>query len=858
MPWTAKHVAYGDVARVRDSLGCPEPLAWTLVRRGLSDPEAAREFLAADGALDPPAALAGVAESAERLARAVDRGERITVHGDYDCDGISSTAMLTRALRARGGIVDTFLPSRFTDGYGVSSENVEKLAEAGTQVLVCVDCGTTAVEALTLAHERGMDTIVLDHHLAGGRRPPGLLANPALGRGDDALPSAAGVVLKVARALSALDGDERLSVDPLAELDLAALATVADAVPLRGENRRVVAQGIKAIRENPRVGIKALMDAAGADHRSTDARTLGFTVGPAVNAAGRLDHPSRALDLLLETDPGAARPVAERLWALNSERRDIERQITEEAIAQFEASPDEIRQGAAIVVGSEGWHEGVVGIVASRLTERFERPAIVISINGDQAKGSGRSVPGVDLHGLVSQADEVLTGWGGHEGAVGVQLLPGDIATLRRDLMRSAEGARADIERSRVKRVDAVVAGADLSLGSAEALEQLAPFGRGNAGVSLLIPGAGITGVSTVGQDGRHLRLGLASGGTTSRSIGFSMGHRAPQIDQALRHDVVAGLAIERWQDTVGPRVTLKGIDPLPERDPRRAKDVRAALASDASRRTLSDMLVELDGDARPVAGRRPQAVVDVRGSGSLARVVALSGADNGVVAVVGRTELREPLFSGVLAPSRLRSERLVSFSGDRDAAAARELLDDPRGGAVLGMSDYGSLNDLTLPDGVHLVAVDPPGSANEASALLACAGGGWLHMAWGEEEVAFALQQAASSGDLRAVAARLWPLLSAERLSWDQAAKDMAGVIDASGRRTVGAAVAALAESGLVDVSGDGVRRVDGAPRADLTVTQAARRAAERALQRREYLATAATLQLAPAAPEAVKTARR
>ena len=319
MPWTAAHVAYGDVARVREALDCPEALAWTLVRRGLSDPETAREFLAADGALDPPGDLAGVTDAAQRLVRAIERGETITVHGDYDCDGISSTAMLTRSLRARGGEVTTFLPSRFTDGYGVSGENVEKLAEAGTRLLVCVDCGTTAVDALTLAHERGMDTIVLDHHLAAGRRPPGILANPALGRGHDALPSAAGVVLKVTRALAELDGDGRLGVDPLAELDLAALATVADAVPLRGENRRLVAQGITAIKEHPRVGIRALLDAAGADHRSTDARTLGFTIGPAINAAGRLDHPSRALELFARDRP-RRRPSGGRT-ALGAQQR---------------------------------------------------------------------------------------------------------------------------------------------------------------------------------------------------------------------------------------------------------------------------------------------------------------------------------------------------------------------------------------------------------------------------------------------------------------------------------------------------------------------------------------------------------
>ncbi len=857
MPWSAKRVQYEDVARLRESLACPEPLAWTLVRRGFTDPEEARSFLSADGPLEPPTDLAGVADAAERLAEAIARGEQIVVHGDYDCDGISSTAMLTRAVRSRGGKVSTFLPSRFTDGYGVSTATVERLAGDGAQVLVCVDCGTTARAELERAHELGMETIVLDHHLAGGIRPPGILANPAMGQPHGALPSAAGVVLKVVRQLAELDGPDTLKVDPLDEIDLAALATVADAVPLQDENRRVVAQGIAAIRDHPRPGIRALLEAAGQDYRSVDARTLGFTIGPAVNAAGRLDHPDRALGLLLETDRDAARPVAERLWQLNSERRDIERQITDDAIAQFEASPEEHQSAAAIVVGGEGWHEGVVGIVASRMAERFERPAIVISIDGHDAKGSGRSVAGVDLHGLVSQSDDVLTKWGGHEGAVGLSLARDDIPAFRRALSIAAEGARAAIERSRVKIVDAVVAGSDLSLAGAEAFEALAPYGRGNPTASVLIPGAAIRGVGTMGAEGRHLQIGLTAGGVNSRVLGWSQGHRAQSIDVEKRHDVVAELSIERWQETVGPRVTLRGLDGLDERAPEDGRGTQVALASDQPFRSLTDAVF---AEAPTPSSAGPSAtaahVVDTRGSGALSRVVALSAADNGVLMVASDAVKREAALRTVLSPRRLGCERVAVLSADREATRAREVLEDPRGGSLLGIVDYSSLEGMSPLDGVHVVALDPPSSPKQTSALIGAAGSGWLHFAWGPEEQAFAQHVLMNRTDIRAAARLAWPILrGATEHSWPAIALALRPVMEQVGLWVVADAIRALGEAGLCEVTEDALRVVPDA-HGDLATTPTGRRLIEFRQRGEDYLTRAQTLDVKTVGLAAIATA--
>ena len=254
MSWTASRVPYAQVLALQEALEIPEALAWTLVRRGLGDPEAAREFIDADGPLDPPEQIDGIAEIADRLVLALTRGEKIAIHGDYDCDGVCSTAVLARPLRAAGGDVRTFLPSRFTDGYGVRVETVEMLADEGVTVLVCVDCGTSAVEALERAVELGIDPLVCDHHLAGGVRAPGLLANPALGHAPEDAPAAVGVVFALVRALADRIGTQLVGPDPEREIDLVALATVADAVPLVGQNRRLVIRGLAMMRRETRPG----------------------------------------------------------------------------------------------------------------------------------------------------------------------------------------------------------------------------------------------------------------------------------------------------------------------------------------------------------------------------------------------------------------------------------------------------------------------------------------------------------------------------------------------------------------------------------------------------------------------------
>ncbi len=860
-PWRASRVRYADVLRIREALDCPEPMAWILVRRGLGDPEAAREFLAADGDLGDPEAIDGVGAAADRLVEAIQRGERVAIHGDYDCDGVCSTAILAGALRARGGDVLTFLPSRFTDGYGVSEATVERLADEGARVLTCVDCGTGSVEALTRAHELGLDVIVLDHHLAAGARPPGILANPALGRGMDALPAAAGVVFDVTRTIARrMDGD---LLSPLADagVDLAGLATVADAVPLIDGNRRLVHRALTAIRRGERIGINALCAVAGSNHRSITPRGLSFTLAPAINAAGRLGDATRALDLLLATDEDEAWALARELWQLNTERRDVERLVTVEAIAMVEAETA-ARQGAAItVVAGEGWHEGVVGIVASRLVERFGRPAIVLATADGEAKGSGRSLAGVDLHAIVGDAAALLSRWGGHAGAVGVSLATDDIAAFRMALEESADARRPEIARALTRTVDAVAGGPDLTLDTAEALEALAPFGRGNAEPRLVIPGCGITGITRVG-DGRHLKGRLSAGGVMAPAIGFGMGERGPGLKEAgvdARYDAVARLEVERWQDTVGPRVTLEALVPLPAGPGVPGGCATPCDVTCGNRLGIQALqaLVQSPFAMVPVGepSGPPVAVCDRRGEGRvLPLLTGLAGADGGVVAVVADLPRRRAVLGGVLAPGRLGVEVAV-IGGDRcDRGALRARLALARGGPMLALLDYRVVGDVDLPADVHVVVVDPPASDADMAALRHVGAGRCVHLAWGEVEVAHAARVAEDDLSVREVARTLWPTLTAGGGAWAWDA-ELDGLLAGDGpivrsSRAVAAALAALRDAGLLEVGEDGIRVLAPQGQADLDSTPTGLRAAVLRDQARTLLGRAMTIDPFPNAP--------
>ena len=436
-------------------------------------------FLEAEAA-HPLEAFGGLREAAAVILGHVERRSRITVHGDYDVDGITSTAILVRALRTLGADVDWYLPSRIDDGYGLAAATVERLAARGTQLLVTVDCAITAVDEVAAARAAGMEVVVTDHHAprADGALPEAPIVHPRIGGYPCPDLCAAGVAYKLAQALMAGAGEAPDAVDE--DLDLVALATVADVVSLTGENRRLVRAGLRRLAGTRKPGLQALMDVARVDPSGVDEGAIGFRLAPRLNAAGRLYRADAGLELLLTPDPKRAREIALELDAVNAERRDVETRIRFEAEALL---AEQSAPGApAHVLAAEGWHPGVIGIVAARIAERHYRPTVLIALDGDEGSGSGRSIPGFDLlAGLTAGSDELLR-YGGHRAAAGLTIARNRIDAFREAFVTHAAATLTPEDLVPRERIDAVAPGDALRLELAEELERLKPFGMGNPG----------------------------------------------------------------------------------------------------------------------------------------------------------------------------------------------------------------------------------------------------------------------------------------------------------------------------------------------------------------------------------------
>ena len=539
--------------RMCGELGISHVLAQVLVRRGLGEPGAARRFLEAEEA-HPLEAFGGLRDAAGVILGHVGRRSRITVHGDYDVDGITSTAILVRALRTLGADVDWYLPSRIDDGYGLAAATVERLAARGTDLLVTVDCAITAVDEVAAARAAGMDVVVTDHHSprADGVLPDAPIVHPRIGGYPCPDLCAAGVAYKLAGALLAGAGEDPAAVDE--DLDLVALATVADVVSLTGENRRLVRAGLRRLAGTRKPGLQALMDVARVDPSGVDEGAIGFRLAPRLNAAGRLYRADAGLELLLTGDRDRARQIAAELDAVNAERRDVETRIRFEAEALLaeQSAPG----AAAHVLASEGWHPGVIGIVAARIAERHYRPTVLIALEGDEGAGSGRSIPGFDLlAGLTAGSDELLR-YGGHRAAAGLTIARNRIEAFREAFVTHAAATLTPDDLVARERIDAVAPGDTLRLELAEELERLAPFGMGNPSISLLVPAAQFADPRPMGE-GRHVAFSLAAGGARSRCVQFGAGSSLPAepgepVDAAVR------LEVNRYNGATEPRLILR------------------------------------------------------------------------------------------------------------------------------------------------------------------------------------------------------------------------------------------------------------------------------------------------------------
>ena len=719
--WTCDPYLVERALRLCDALGVSPATAAILVRRGYSDVESARAFLSGTERSDP-LELPGAARGAALLLEHVRAGSRIVVFGDYDVDGVCSTAMMVRALRSVGAEPGWRLPNR-AEGYGLSLDAVRELAESGTGLLVTVDCGVTSTAEVALATELGMAVLVTDHHRPAEALPACPIVHPGLADGPSSELCASGVVLKLAEALRVLAGQPAGEED----IELAGLATVCDMVPLHGENRRIASQGMEALRRTSRPGLRALMEVAGLEAGDADARAAGFRLGPRLNAAGRLQRADASLELLLTEDGDRAREVARELDGLNHDRRETEQRI----LAAADAACADQMSAAAIVVAGEGWHPGVVGIVASRLVERHRRPCVVIGLDGETGRGSGRSISAYDLHaGLTAAADGLLR-FGGHRMAAGLEVRADQVVLLRRTLAAHAGERLTPADLLRMQHVDAVVPGGALGLDLAEELERLGPFGAGNPEPVLMVPSARIEHVTAMGEERKHARFSLVGGGSRVRGVAFRTSQRALSAAGAQPQHVAVGLERNRWNGAVEARVVLRSLSP--------------ARAGQAHEMAGEDFWGELDSEL----DRDPAAWWASAGSGAPGREVR---------------DRRHEGFAGVAGDLLTSGEPVLVVVADveRRRASLEALVAGlaPEGLAVASWSALGGRIDIAAPY-THLVALDPPPVEQGLDLLAAAPSDGLVHLSWGAAECEFARGHWRSQLDLRPSMAELWRALA-------------------------------------------------------------------------------------------------
>ncbi len=802
MPPSAAYAAdpysYAAARAVADDLGLSEPVAVTLVRRGYTTPDLARAFLAAEEA-HPPSAFAGMEEAVDLVLAAIESEARITVHGDFDVDGVCATALLVSTLRGLDADADWLIPDRLKDGYGLGEENVRRLADRGTNLLITVDCGITAVEQVELAKSLGMEVLVTDHHQRAEQLPACPILHPEVSEYPFESLCGTAVAWKLAIALREATGTTSPGAPP--DLDLVALATIADLVPLVGENRSLAKQGLAEMRLAQRPGLRALIAASKCEPTQLDESDVGFRLAPRINAAGRLYRADAGVELLLTDDEERAEQIAVELSRANSERRATEREVDAAAEAARRELPDDLRAASGLVLAGEGWHPGVVGIVASRLVERHNRPVVVISLDGEGgARGSGRSIPGFDLLEALRACAEHLGDFGGHRAAAGVSLRADQLAGFQRAFAAHATAVLGPEPPARTERFDALVGGVGLGLELAEELRQLAPFGLGNPGVRLMVPSAKVSDVRTMGAEGKHSRFSLHSGAHRALGVAFGRSDLGVESDEPV--DAAIRLEVNHWNGSVEPRVVLRELYPVEgggagaepsgrsaaEAEPRSGGKRDAAGAEVGPRisshpcecepgewwRRFEAELVREPGarstDSTPYRGQdASNARAVVRGGGSAVVAIAeLVSSGAGVLAVAADASRRAALAAGAAGLARFNGGSGRVACARCGSAAIETLAGKADGG--LALTDYATLAAAPEPLAErfeHVVLVDPPTSAAEATMVAPRfvpvhpgKGAGYLHQLWTEAESDFALQALDESLASRDAVARVFRAL--------------------------------------------------------------------------------------------------
>jgi single-stranded-DNA-specific exonuclease len=558
-PWV---LAPAVPAALREALPDLHPAALqVLFARGLDTPAAVRAFLDGDGAaLHDPRLLYGMEAAVARLRRAIQEGQTVAVHGDFDVDGITATAILCEGLGAAGGRAVPYLPQRTSAGYGLLPATVERIAGSGASLIVTADTGTRAIPAAQRAAELGLDVIVTDHHLAGSELPPAVAVinpqQPACAYPFKSL-SGAGVAWKLVHALS-LEGllPEAFATDLL---DLVALGTIVDVSPLRGENRALVRRGLRRLAEAPRPGLRALLGSAGSagnGSRAVDEHLVAFTIGPRLNAAGRMDDPGLALELLLTRDPERAMALVRLLEGKNTERQLLTERVLQparEQAAQQAGRPLHVLRG-------DSWPGGVIGLVAGRVADETGRPVFVVDVGEETCRGSGRGPEGTDLVALLDGCAGLLLEYGGHMQAAGFAALSRNLDEITERLLDLAGRAAPVAPAAAV--ADLALREGDLDWALYKALQPLRPFGQGNPAPTFISSGLQVLEARVVGASGRHLRARVRFGREVLTAFGPDLGPRAAQLARRGRADALFSLDSSEWNGYESLELRLVDVRP--------------------------------------------------------------------------------------------------------------------------------------------------------------------------------------------------------------------------------------------------------------------------------------------------------
>ena len=554
--WEYKELEEKKIKEIEKKFNVPELLATVLVNRGIVDEDEIRVFLnPTRNDFHDPYLMPDMEIAVERILKAIKNQEKVIIYGDYDVDGITSITVLKKFLKTCGLEVDYYIPNRLNEGYGLNKNAIDKIKEGGYTLIITVDCGISAIEEITYANELGIETIVTDHHEPLDELPPAIAVVDLKRKDSNTYPfkslAGCGVVFKVTQALGMKLGMEEKEY--LKYLDIVCVGTISDIVPLVDENRVIAKLGLRLVEVTKNPGLKALLKASG--YKQVNSNTISFGIAPRINACGRMGYEEEALKLFLTENLVEASRITEKLNQYNRDRQEIEKNIYEEAIKMIEKEPEE---KSAIVLGSDNWHHGVIGIVSSKITEMYFKPSVLICFEGEEGKGSGRSIPGFDLHEALVKHSEYLEKYGGHEMAVGLSLKRENFDKFKKAFENYVdEKDISDIVP--IIDIDKQIELKDVDYQVVKQLDLLEPFGEANRRPVFVYKNLKIDSIRAL-SDGKHLKLTLKDGNAIVNAIGFNLGHLSKEYMIGDKIDVAGTLELNSFNGRETVQINVKDI----------------------------------------------------------------------------------------------------------------------------------------------------------------------------------------------------------------------------------------------------------------------------------------------------------